>query len=85
MADDSTWRRWRAGRCCCCGGELAESVNDVPCRAIGEGVLICGRCAEYDHDREQLVVQALLLSIATRDDAPLDEWAEHAVDWLSRS
>lgn len=71
--EGSFYIAWSHGRCPCCGGELAESVNGVPCRAIGEGVMMCGRCIENEHGRESdQFVPALLESIAARTDEPMD-------------
>ena len=70
--DDSTYRRWAHGLCPCCAGSICEGTYGGQPRAIGEGVMICGRCAENEHDDIPGLIDAMLLAIASRDDTPLD-------------
>jgi hypothetical protein len=51
---------------------VIESVNDVQPAAIGEGVMICGRCVENDHMNPPDVARAMLEAIVRRDDGPID-------------
>ena len=73
MSDD-TYRRWARGDCPCCGAAL-DWWPDVAPEAIGEGVMICGRCVENDHmrlDGEDVLTAAMLEAIVTRSDDPVD-------------
>ena len=49
----------------------------MPCEPIGEGVLVCGRCVE-NHHLQGPVVEAMLKSIALRDERYVDEAIEGA-------
>lgn len=58
-------RRWMAGRCPCCGGGLyswpgPDGVEHQP-EAIGEGVMMCGRCMGNEHyiETADLILKAL--------------------------
>jgi hypothetical protein len=74
VADDQ-YRRWAAGRCPCCAGTVCEdedrdgTVTDP--KAIGEGVVVCGRCWARGHMDDGLG-EAILEAIARRDDGPVD-------------
>jgi hypothetical protein len=74
-----TYRRWAAGACPCCAGEMGPSWSTsggsgrtVPPRAIGEGVEICGECVKREHD-DPLTADAILRAIAARSDKPIDD------------
>jgi hypothetical protein len=41
--------RWLAGECPCCGMEPCPDADGTECEAIGEGVIICGRCVRNRH------------------------------------
>ena len=68
-----TYQRWSDGVCPCCGGDIDEWIDGTQPQAIGEGVMICGRCIAYDHmSSADGFVVAMLEAIVVRDDAPLD-------------
>lgn len=76
-AEASIYNSWAAGRCPCCGmaldewwwkGEVTQPV------AIGEGVIMCGRCIANEHGRESAdFIPTLLLCIVARSDAPMEQ------------
>ncbi len=73
MAAD-TYRRWAAGLCPCCGAEL-DWWRDIEPQAIGEGVMVCGRCVDNEHGirpEEAEMRDAMLEAIARRDDGPIE-------------
>jgi hypothetical protein len=49
--------RWAEGACPCCGQEL----GGVPA-VIGEGVRICGGCAEHVHDGWAEAICSMILA-----------------------
>jgi hypothetical protein len=58
--------RWLAGLCPCCGGDICEWEwrDDIwEPKAIGEGVMICGRCVGNDHMAPDGFVELLLASL----------------------
>jgi hypothetical protein len=65
-AEDSVraYNRWSHGDCPCCGLDLESAGDGTACRAIGEGVLICGDCAARGHDEipgnAELTLRALI-------------------------
>jgi hypothetical protein len=66
--DEATSRRyWLAGLCPCCGFSI-EVWPDVDGKdskpvAIGEGVVLCGRCASNKHQDIPDLVEWLLRSV----------------------
>lgn len=55
--------RWLAGECPCCGMKPYPDVDGTECEAIGEGVIICGRCVlnrHMDDGVKELILAALL-------------------------
>lgn len=68
-AAETVRRYYQAGRCPCCGSGLYEWRNNkgdvfYP-EAIGEEVLLCGRCIANEHQiRPPEVVQWILQSLA---------------------
>lgn len=73
---DTTYARWARGDCPCCSGPLLESVDGTECAAIGEGVMICGRCIEHEHHHNDGLPEVLLAAILYRHDGPVDDWVE---------
>jgi hypothetical protein len=67
-----TYRRWAAGLCACCGGELCEWIDGTPEQAVAEGVQFCGRCMANCHD-EPAVILVILDAIVQRSDAPIEK------------
>lgn len=61
-----TYRRWAAGLCPCCGARLTEWTDGTPPAAIGEGVMVCGRCVAMDHLSPDGFRDMLLDAIARR-------------------
>lgn len=61
-------RYHRAGLCPCCGSKLGEwTDNDyevIEPQAIGEGVVLCGRCIGNKHQETPGFLEWLLLSLA---------------------
>ncbi|MGO8725108.1 MAG: hypothetical protein ACLQK8_00070 [Streptosporangiaceae bacterium] len=55
---------WSHGDCPCCGLDLESAADGTACRAIGEGVLICGDCAMRGHHeipgRAEFILRALI-------------------------
>ena len=67
---------WAAGRCPCCGcfPAASEGTYGGQPKAIGEGVIMCGRCIENEHGRESdQFIPTMLRCIVLGDDAPMDE------------
>lgn len=65
---------WEAGLCVCCGSDLADWEDFEPL-AIGEGVLICGRCNAMEHTQrpgEEVLRDALLTGALGDDSAVAD-------------
>ena len=61
---DGTWERWRAGLCPCCGMAVIEHCDGTMPQALGEGVLICGRCVANEHMRDgfgDLILASLVM------------------------
>jgi hypothetical protein len=58
---------WLAGLCPCCGGELDDWVSlagdVVDPEAIGEGVMLCGRCTGNEHAADPEFRDAMLAAI----------------------
>lgn len=74
IGNSETRRRWEAGLCPCCAGDLCEWVDGTQSAAIGEEVLICGRCAANDHVASVPgLAEAMLMAIAIRDDKPIED------------
>lgn len=65
-----TYRRWASLCCPCCGAELEAADPDR--QAIGEGVVICGRCVLNDHLEPPALVAAMLEAILTRSEEPIE-------------
>lgn len=73
---DLAYTRWARGDCPCCGGSLHESRRGEPCVTIGEGVQLCGHCAEdLHHTVPPVAGLALLEAIAARDDGAINRAA----------
>jgi hypothetical protein len=71
--NDETYRRWSDGWCPCCAGDIDEWIDGTQPQAIGEGVMLCGRCIANEHHLEPpALVMAILEAIALRDDGPID-------------
>lgn len=73
MVTDETYRRWAAGLCPCCAGDIWEHYDGTQPQAIGEGVMACGRCIANDHGSipgqpEGIVWESILEAIVRRDD-----------------
>lgn len=66
-----SYRRWAAGRCPCCGGELEEWIDGTKPEAVAEGVRFCGRCIANEHD-EPLAVSLILIALAERSDDAIE-------------
>lgn len=64
MAEDAR-KLYRAGLCPCCGSELGEwTDNDyevIEPQAIGEGVMLCGRCIGNKHHEGETSVTEFML------------------------
>lgn len=72
---DETYQRWAAGLCPCCAGDVCEYYDATQPQAIGEGVMVCGRCVANEHgDLPGLPVgivwEIILESIVRRNDEP---------------
>jgi hypothetical protein len=60
---EDAYARWAAGRCPCCGAALDWWTT--PPEAIGEGVMLCGRCIENKHHlAADEFVPVMLMAIA---------------------
>lgn len=60
--------RWAAGRCPCCASDMCEwewNGEVAEPRAIGEGVMMCGRCVANNHHEETGFIPAMLEAIAS--------------------
>jgi hypothetical protein len=68
---DTSYGRWVAGRCPCCGAGLEEWIDGTKPQAVAEGVIFCGRCMANEHD-ETHVVSLILLAIAERSDRAIE-------------
>lgn len=68
----TTRRSWELGRCPCCGGALCEYIDGTEPEAIGEGVMLCGRCVAMEHHWTPGLVPALLEAIVLGDDGPIN-------------
>lgn len=89
MPTGETYRRWAAGCCPCCGGELDHDVDGQAPAPIGEGVMICGRCVANDHMQPPGLVAAILAAIVMRTEAPIDQllpgsWLPCSSGWTAR-
>lgn len=75
--------RWKRGDCPCCGWMRMDEEwewNGVvtTARAIGEGVMLCGRCVAHDHGMEMSgqFERAILEDIARPEGNAVDRLVE---------
>lgn len=74
-----TYRRWLAGCCPCCGGDIGDYVDGagavIEPAAIAELVRICGRCVAMEHlSRDPGLARAMLAAIALQDETPIADY-----------
>lgn len=56
--------RWLRGECFCCGQRFGDSDQTEHARPVAEGVVMCGSCAESEHDDDKPRMRTLLAGMA---------------------
>jgi hypothetical protein len=51
-------QRWQNGDCFCCGSDLYWYGTPYP-EPVAEGVMMCGRCTENEHNRNGALMPLL--------------------------